>query len=194
MQEQELCLCAPPSETLVSIYLEAPSGWTCARVCASLFVPDGGEQLPWMRRPLDLAPADEGLFPVLSPTGLTFPLGENPSAPLFFLPILSPSVVCLPSILPPSHPSSLPLFLALILISGFLSDLHEENLMMPTWHLSSSSWSSFIEIQELKIWKHHSCPFSLLLTCSFLSSRDFSRTGGTVAFMQKQCRDQMGAP
>ena len=46
MQGQELSLSALPSEMLVSVYLEAPSCWTCARSVDSLLVPHGGEQLP----------------------------------------------------------------------------------------------------------------------------------------------------
>lgn len=119
LQGQELCLCAPLSETLVRVYWEAPRGWTCAGPLTHFsFRVEVSSCLVTLRL-LDLTPADEGLHPQLNPTGFSFLLGKIFSDTLVFLPILSPSLVCLLSIHPPSHPSTFPLFLGLILISGF---------------------------------------------------------------------------
>lgn len=73
------------------------------------------------QRPLDLAPEGYGLYPELSPPELTFPLGEIHPSPL------------------PPFPSTLPpqaFFLSFYflpsLVSGFLFNLHEENLTGPS--------------------------------------------------------------
>lgn len=127
-----LSLSALPSEMLVSVYLEAPSCWTYARSVDSLLVPHGGKQLlcdaetsccgTWR---WGVVPWAQPYWAHFSSWGKSFCLCFPPSHPLFL------------SSLSPSHPSSLALFISLILSSGFLSDLHKENSMKPSWLLSS---------------------------------------------------------
>lgn len=96
----------------------------------------------------ETSPSDtckRGLIPPAQPACLLFSSGKIFSdSPFFFpssLPLYSLSPLsALPPILLP-----LPLFLGLILIF-FSLRLAWENLMMPIWHLSPSSWSSFMEL------------------------------------------------
>ena len=107
---------APPSEMLVDICRDPAAGQILG-LSTHFWDQVEGSSCRVMRRPLDLAPADEGLYPEFSPAEHTLPSLGNPS-------VLPPSV---PSCLPPTslshfilHSPFLPPFLALILISGFL--------------------------------------------------------------------------
>ena len=154
LQGPEPCLCAPLSETLVRVYWEAPRGWTCAGPMTHFSFQVEVSSCLVMQRLLDLTLADEGLHPQLSPPGFTFLLGKIFSDSLFFLPILSPSLVCLPSIRPPSHPSTLPLFLGLILLSVFFSlrlaweKFNDANLTSKPFKLKFIYWA--IRIKNTK--------------------------------------------
>ena len=84
MQGQELCLCAPLSETLVRVYWEAPRGWACAGPMTHFSFRVEVSSCLVTQRLLHLTLADEGLYPQLSLPGFTFLLGKIFSDSPFF--------------------------------------------------------------------------------------------------------------
>ena len=129
-------------------------GWTCTRPMTHFSFQVEVSSCLVTPRLLDLTLADEGLHPQLNPTGFSFLLGKIFSDTPVFLPILSPSLVCLLSIHPPSHPSTFPLFLGLILISGFFflrlawEKFNDANLTYKPFKLKFISWD--IGIKNMK--------------------------------------------